>query len=135
MTENELVHYGIKGMKWGVRRYQTKSGDLTPAGKKRYADDGDTGNTSEAKSRSVNYKQNARKGAKVAVAAAATSVAAMKLSVLVGKALYNKGHQSAGLALASIGGYASTAAKLTAYGAAGYTATSAILGRVNKKNE
>lgn len=34
--ENELIHWGIKGMKWGVRRYQNKDGSLTPAGKKRY---------------------------------------------------------------------------------------------------
>lgn len=33
---NELKHSGIKGMKWGVRRYQNKDGSLTPAGKKRY---------------------------------------------------------------------------------------------------
>lgn len=33
--ENELTHYGIKGMRWGVRRYQNKDGSLTPAGKKR----------------------------------------------------------------------------------------------------
>ena len=32
----ELYHWGIKGMKWGVRRYQNKDGSLTPAGKKRY---------------------------------------------------------------------------------------------------
>jgi hypothetical protein len=37
----ELRHWGIKGMKWGVRRYQNKDGSLTNAGRKRYGDDND----------------------------------------------------------------------------------------------
>lgn len=37
---SELYHWGIKGMKWGQRRFQNKDGTLTPAGKKRYAEDG-----------------------------------------------------------------------------------------------
>lgn len=35
MSNNELTHWGIKGMRWGVRRYQNADGSLTPAGKKR----------------------------------------------------------------------------------------------------
>ena len=37
MRDNELYHYGIKGQKWGIRRYQNKDGTLTNAGKKRLA--------------------------------------------------------------------------------------------------
>ena len=32
---DELFHYGVKGMKWGVRRYQNKDGSLTTEGKNR----------------------------------------------------------------------------------------------------
>ena len=31
-----LAHHGIKGMKWGVRRFRNEDGTLTEAGKKRY---------------------------------------------------------------------------------------------------
>ena len=37
---NELEHFGIKNMKWGVRRFQNKDGSLTEAGKQRYANTG-----------------------------------------------------------------------------------------------
>ena len=36
---NYLEHHGVKGMKWGVRRFQNPDGSLTSAGKKRYLDD------------------------------------------------------------------------------------------------
>ena len=39
ISQNELYHHGIKGMKWGVRRFQNEDGSLTSAGKKRYDDD------------------------------------------------------------------------------------------------
>ena len=40
--ENEFIyHHGIKGQKWGVRRYQNEDGTLTAAGKKRYAEEED----------------------------------------------------------------------------------------------
>ena len=44
-----LCHWGIKGMKWGVRRYQNKDGTLTAAGKKHYAGDGNAGEGATAK--------------------------------------------------------------------------------------
>lgn len=37
---NNLYHYGIKGQKWGRRRYQNQDGSLTVEGKKRYDKDG-----------------------------------------------------------------------------------------------
>lgn len=36
-NNDELTHWGIKGMRWGIRRFQNKDGSLTPAGKKRRA--------------------------------------------------------------------------------------------------
>lgn len=41
---NELYHHGIKGMHWGVRRYQNKSGGLTSLGRNRYNGDGNKSN-------------------------------------------------------------------------------------------
>jgi hypothetical protein len=35
--EDELAHHGIKGQRWGIRRFQRKDGSLTPAGEKRRA--------------------------------------------------------------------------------------------------
>ena len=40
-ADGELYHYGVKGQKWGVRRYQNKDGTLTPDGLKRYRKDYD----------------------------------------------------------------------------------------------
>lgn len=63
---NELMyHHGIKGMKWGVRRYQNKDGSLTAAGKKRKETDQSSADNSERN------KKIARVGIATATVAAA----------------------------------------------------------------
>lgn len=37
MSEHEIYHHGVKGQRWGVRRFQNKDGSLTPLGEKRAA--------------------------------------------------------------------------------------------------
>lgn len=56
--ENSLQHWGIKGMKWGIRRFQNKDGSLTPAGKKRREQEADP---EEAKRQREEAKQKAIK--------------------------------------------------------------------------
>ena len=58
--DNELIHWGIKGMRWGQRRYQNKDGSLTPAGKKRYDKE-----TEELKARERIIKNKERVRAKL----------------------------------------------------------------------
>lgn len=55
--QNELCHYGVKGMKWGRRRYQNVDGTLTPAGQKRYDQDERVG---KAKAEYKNAKKDAK---------------------------------------------------------------------------
>lgn len=126
MTENELIHFGIKGMKWGVRRYQTESGDLTPAGKKRYSDD-DSGLKGKIKKRitqekEADHKKQAIKGAKVAAASAATVVGASLIGGALATKLAMSGNRQATLAVTAISNAVIRSAKVATLASAGYAA-------------
>lgn len=67
--EGYLQHHGIKGQKWGVRRFQNKDNTLTAAGKARYGsgtslDSGSSENTKPAKKSSKSYDHSQSSGVK-----------------------------------------------------------------------
>lgn len=68
-NHNELYHVGVKGMKWGVRRYQNKDGSLTDAGKKRYARDAREKEYDKYDSESGKYYKESKKNGRSDLAA------------------------------------------------------------------
>ena len=112
--QGELYHHGIKGQKWGVRRFQNKDGSLTPAGKRRYDESNDGRKTKESKTYKIpenkslhrlkleeKYMQNGMTREEAEQAAAkrirtekfVTAVAAVTVASAVGYAKY-KGYTS-----------------------------------------
>lgn len=63
--QDELWHWGIKGMKWGVRRYQNQDGTLTAEGKKRYQQDDHPDYTRAHEKKSVRELSDAELNAKI----------------------------------------------------------------------
>lgn len=61
MNNPELQHHGIKGQKWGRRRFQTSDGSLTAAGRKRYADDDSSGSSKSKTSSKIESSTSAKK--------------------------------------------------------------------------
>lgn len=68
---NELYHHGIKGQKWGIRRFQNKDGTLTAKGRKHYDDSDESQN---ARPKSGISKETVMRGAAVAGAVALGAV-------------------------------------------------------------
>ena len=75
MNDEELQHHGIKGMKWGHRRFQNKDGSLTPAGRERYADDYEEYETYHKERQKQERKERTKTLLKVGAAAAAGAIA------------------------------------------------------------
>lgn len=67
-----LAHHGIKGMKWGVRRYQNADGSLTSAGRQRY---GEGSGVQTRKGMSDGTKRKLKTAAKIAGGAALAGLA------------------------------------------------------------
>lgn len=71
MDNNELTHWGVRGMKWGVRRYQNADGSLTAAGKKHAASREEKAkNKADAKAAKIAKKVAEEKAARKAAAKA-----------------------------------------------------------------
>lgn len=90
ISDGELYHHGVKGMHWGVRRYQNADGTLKPAGRKRYTERG----TSSAKSSNGGKKQltdeeRAARNAKIKKAAIAVGVTALVAAGTYAAVKYN----------------------------------------------
>lgn len=105
IRESDLAHHGIKGQKWGQRRFQNDDGTWTAAGKERYGDDGNTNGGSQKLSSSKNdvraaknaYRQ-AKKDFRNSPEQKAKRAANAKKALKIGAAV-------AGTALAAYGGY------------------------------
>lgn len=90
VSEDELCHYGIKGQKWGIRRFQKKDGSLTPSGKERYNDD---------------TTKKGKKSKPVRVAKAfVKSFGRDTVTGFATAALINHGYEGAGQVVAKVGG-------------------------------
>lgn len=80
MYDDYIAHHGIKGQKWGVRRYQNSDGSLTDEGRRRYGFGKGAGGlmTQNTKERTI---QGAKLGAKIGagVGAGMTAVAGAAL--------------------------------------------------------
>lgn len=98
---NELYHYGIKGQKWGIRRYQNPDGSLTDEGYSRYGVDPNSGEMSSEGKRLYDedqhkHERNKKIGLGVGIASAAGA------AVLAGVAWWKSKHKKQNVVTAKV---------------------------------
>lgn len=109
---SELYHHGIKGQRWGVRRYQNEDGTLTPEGKKRYLNPDGSYNDLAVKELKIKGKnsdkvaeantkgsltekrKSAKKALKVGAAITASLAAVSVAAIVSGQLSYKKGRKT-----------------------------------------
>lgn len=73
---DELYHHGIKGQKWGVRRFQKKDGTLTARGKERYRQDDSETEKQNDKPTKKGLTDKQKKAIKIGAAVVGTALVA-----------------------------------------------------------
>lgn len=86
-TEDELMHYGVKGMKWGVRRFQNYDGTYTRLGLARYRKAETDYDRSKARMIKARKAYRSNTGSKQAYKAAKANLRTSKLKL---KSSYKK---------------------------------------------
>ena len=100
MQDDYLQHYGIKGMHWGIRRFQNADGSLTAAGKKRYG----SGDSETRSKKPIDGKKVVKTAAKV------TGAALMAATVAGAAYYYSKNPTVVKVAAKTIGSVAARSA-------------------------
>lgn len=72
-----IAHHGIKGQKWGVRRFQNEDGSLTKAGKERYNEQNSHNSSDNSENQKFHLTEKQKKYCKTV--AIATGVAICRL--------------------------------------------------------
>lgn len=80
-----LEHWGIKGMKWGIRRFQNPDGSLTAAGRKRYSDSAEGGKSTSASNKSKSKSSSGKPGSKSSSSSKASSSSEEKQDPVIKK--------------------------------------------------